>query len=178
VDLEYWYAEYGYYTQDTIDRGCISPTVIAQMQACFEMSNITAPGKAGTCTTDFFNNTIAKHIGFCSLNGDFHSRYSHIQGCRAAIVPSMVSALSEITSKMDGIMSGLVSRMSLIAEYLRVAREDYPADYVFPPPDSKCFVLANTTLAEFVPSGDIALAGEGLLENVDLSSYNVSVSQT
>lgn len=177
TDLEFWYAEFGYYTQDTIDRGCISPAVLAQMQACFEEGNITAPGKAGTCTTEFFNNTRAKNIGFCSMNAATHSRYRHIRGCREVIVPTIITRLLEISSKIDTIMSGLMSRMALLAEYLREAREDYPNEYVFPPPESKCFAFANTTLAEFVPTGDTTLAGLEQLLNANLTLYNVSVTQ-
>lgn len=175
--IEFWYAEYGYYTQDTIDRGCINPAIIEHMQACFEYPNVTKPGKIGVCTSEDVSNPFASTAGDCALNGITNSKYGHARTCRGYSVNRVIRAMDEAVDIIERLSIGMLIRIDLISEKLRRAREENPADYVFPPADGPCFAQVNSTMADFVPTGDETLAGEWLFNTTGVYAWDIMATQ-
>lgn len=176
--IEFWYAEHGYYTQASIDYGCINPYILEYVQNCFEMSNITAPGKFGVCTTERLTNPLAKRLGACALDGVGIKTYADVRTCRSYLVTNLVNTVEIMVESIKYLLGSMSSRVGFLAELLRVTREDYPGDYGFPTNTSKCFPKPNTPLAEFVSSGDASLASLHLLNITDTSMFNITSTQT
>ena len=176
--IEFWYAEHGYYTQASLDYGCMNPDIVAYVQACFDFNNVTAPGKAGTCSTETLANVLAKRMGGCVIDGETSRTYSDIRTCRTFAVSNLVYTIQTMIEMIKELSGSVLSRTAWLAEFLRVAREDHPNEYIFPGNSSKCFAQPNTTLAEFVPAGDQSMASLHLYNITDTSMFNVTSVQT
>lgn len=197
-EVQVWYAERGYYTQNTLDLQCIDPEMVEWAETCidekraqpvlagldlpffiddneetvFHYENTTrrkgaclydlrhAPRLAGGYQLGRYLQAIPFPNTVCGPRDRTDHHEVDIAMCRKARLNILIQRLYKVSWHMRTSAMHLSKRASLLAELIRLAREEHPDDYVFPAQADKCFAYEGTVLEHFTPSGNITQAIE------------------